>query len=264
MPQRRNILAKKWRTLKQLLRTRDYRELWNATRTNAWTFSRLYSPDGLRGFARLDGCRFSIRDLDPWIRGQLLDRTYELPERRALAKHLDPELPVIELGGCMGVVSCITNRRLTRPEAHVVVEPNPLAIPLITHNAKLNGCPFRVVNAAIAYLGPETTFYPNGITLTNRLDGPAMGPAMVVPNRTLGSLAAEYGFSTFTLICDIEGYEYELLLREPEAVEKARMVIIETHERYIGREKNQFVLQQLVKLGLKTLERFDNVLVMRK
>ncbi len=264
MPQKRNSIGKKWRTFRQLLRARDYRELWNATRINAWMFSRLYSPDGLRGFARLDGCRFSIRDLDPWIRSQLLDRTYELPERRAIAKHLDPELPVIELGGCMGVVSCIANRRLARTEAHVVVEANPLAIPLIAHNAKLNRCPFRVVNAAIAYLEPETTFYPNGVTLTNRLDGPAVGQAVVVANRTLGSLAAEHGFSAFTLICDIEGYEYDLLLREPEAVEEARMVIIETHERYIGSEKNRFVLQQLAKLGFKTLAQIDNVLVMAK
>ena len=46
-----------------------------------------------------------------------------------IARSLRRDLPVVELGGSIGVVACVTNRLLKDRKAHLVVEANPLAIP---------------------------------------------------------------------------------------------------------------------------------------
>jgi FkbM family methyltransferase len=261
-----SIAGKKLRTLGRLLLAGNLRELRRAVYDNAVIFARVHLAGARRrGYVRIDGCRFSLQGIDPAssMYSVLMLGCYELPERRAIAKYLDPAWPVIELGGCAGVVACITNRRLQQPQAHVVVEANPAMMPLLERNQKMNGCGFRVVNAAIAYDGATTTYSPSADAMSNRLNsGLAGAPAITVPNRSLASLAAESGFNGFTLICDIEGHEYELLRQEPEAVAQARLLILETHERYIGPEKHQFVLRQLAELGFQIAEQIETVLAM--
>ncbi len=55
----------------------------------------------------------------------------------------------------------------------------------------------------------------------------------------LGSLVAERGFARFSLVCDIEGKEYDLVCHEIEVLKKADVIIMETHARIIGEEKNK-------------------------
>ncbi|HET9480056.1 MAG TPA: hypothetical protein VFO72_11955, partial [Pyrinomonadaceae bacterium] len=88
--------------------------------------------------ARLDGCKFTI---DPAVVPAnvtylLLTNQYEQPEREALNRFLDRDVPVVELGACAGVISCLTNRRLTDPKRHVVVEANPAMQPVLEENRK--------------------------------------------------------------------------------------------------------------------------------
>ena len=47
---------------------------------------------------------------------ELLSGTYEKPEREAVLRYRQPNWSAIELGGCIGVVSCITNKLLKNPE----------------------------------------------------------------------------------------------------------------------------------------------------
>ena len=101
--------------MSRLLRAGDYRDLRRAIRDNAVIFTRLYLAGARRlGYVRLDGSRISLAGLAPGsaMYSVLLLGTYEQAERSAIAKYLDPALPVIELGGCAGVVACITIRRL--------------------------------------------------------------------------------------------------------------------------------------------------------
>ena len=102
---------------------------------------------------RLEDCKFTLDEtfLPANVVDLLLENHYEEPERDALKEFLDPDLPVIELGACLGVISCLTNRRLRQPEKHVVVEANPTLVPMIEQNRERNGCRFRIVNAAVSY-----------------------------------------------------------------------------------------------------------------
>ena len=122
---------------------------------------------------RLDGCKFSIaKDPVPAnvVDLLLLDR-YEEPERKALKKFLDPELPVVELGACIGVVSCLTNRRLHKPNKHVVVEANPALLPLLEQNRDRNDCQFKIVHAAVSHGARTITFNVDDNILASSVHG---------------------------------------------------------------------------------------------
>ena len=110
----------------------------------------------------LDGCTFDTRRLPNLpIKLALLNKTYEDFERRAVLQYLRPEIPVIELGGCIGVVACITNKLLNNPADHVVVEANPNVLSHLNENRTANQCEFEVLNAAIAYDTETVTFVPS-------------------------------------------------------------------------------------------------------
>src|SRR4051812_39365118 len=76
---------------------------------------------------RVDSCTFLVSH--PAIRtaskSLFLLGGYERAERDLLKAYLDRSLAVIELGGSVGVVACVTNKLLRDPLKHVVVEANP-------------------------------------------------------------------------------------------------------------------------------------------
>ena len=210
--------------------------------------------------AELDGCTFSLRTVpDSLTKLFLLDGQYELPERRAVKKHLRRDLPVIELGGALGVVACITNKLLTQPAAHVVVEANPLAVPQLRLNKESNRCEFEIVNCAIAYGVDAVTFYPTVDLASNSIDSDGTGlygteQPVTVKTMQLGRLVMEHGFSRFSLVCDIEGKEYDLVCHEIEVLKNADVIIMETHARLIGEDKNNFLMGRLRDIGFRIIE----------
>ena len=72
----------------------------------------------------LEGLTFSVDN--PLIttreKGLLYLGLHESREIALVHQHLLAELPVIELGGGIGVVSCIINRKLAHPRDHIVLE----------------------------------------------------------------------------------------------------------------------------------------------
>jgi FkbM family methyltransferase len=219
---------------------------------------------------QLDGCTFSLQTIpDSLTKLFLIDGQYELPERRAVKKHLRRDLPVIELGGALGVVACITNKLLTHPAAHVVVEANPLAIPQLKLNQESNHCTFEIVNRAIAYDVDAVTFHPTIDLASNSIDSDGTqlygtGQAVTVETIQLGNLVTKHGFSKFSLVCDIEGKEYDLVSHEIEVLKKADVIIMETHARLIGDEKNQFLINKLTDAGFKIVEEDGFVITLQQ
>src|ERR1700761_1311871 len=117
---------------------------------------------GNKSEVRVDTCMFNLAGVaNDAIKIELITGKYELAERRAIARYLNRSMPVVELGGSMGVVACVTNKLLADPTRHVVVEANPTAIPQLEVNKKLNGRQFEIVNRAIAYGAESVTFRPS-------------------------------------------------------------------------------------------------------
>jgi FkbM family methyltransferase len=214
---------------------------------------------------RLDGCKFTLdKALPANVVDLLLENNYEAPERDALKKYLDPELPVIELGACLGIVSCLTNRRLRQPEKHVVVEANPPLVPLLAENRERNSCSFRIVHAALSYGADEINFKVNDNILASSLNGEAQR-AVVVSTVTLKLLLDETGFERVTLICDIEGAELQLVEHELDVVrERVSMIIMELHDRMVGDEPTQQMLERLESVGFRMVSKDRDVVVLRQ
>jgi FkbM family methyltransferase len=254
---------------KHLLRTEGPWSVIRVIWSSIWLRLRLKAMAHKKS-VKLDGCSFSLQSIpDSFTKLFLLTNRYELPERRAVTHHLRRDLPVIELGGALGVVACITNKLLKDPTAHVVVEANPLAIPLLKLNKESNHCGFNIVNRAIAYDVETVTFRPAVDLAANSIEtygtqSYGTAPPVTVEAVQLGRLITEYGFSRFSLVCDIEGKEYDLVCHEIEALKRADAIIMETHARIIGEEKTKLMMNKLTDLGFKIVEEDGYVTTLRQ
>ena len=224
----------------------------------------LLSAKGIESIA-LDGCTFGLKSIpETPMKLALVKGEYEDFERRAVLQYVDPEHPVIELGGCIGVVACITNRRVKRPRLHVVVEANPEVIPQLEENRRRNRCEFEILNAAIAYGPSSVTFSPARDWWGNSLQQEDAGSTVTVRTTSLREIVNERKFDAFTLICDIEGHEYDLLMNDADVLRKVDTLILETHARMIGEAKTNRLLSQLEELGLRMVDRESFVVVMKR
>jgi FkbM family methyltransferase len=254
------MLKKKISTAYTLLRKGGIKNLRDYCRVRLQVWSK-----GRGKQVRLDNCLFSLEGItDDSTLVELFTNRYEAPERRAILRYLKRDMPVIELGGSMGVVACVTNKVLTDPTAHVVVEANPLAIPQLELNRKLNGGKFEIVNRAIAYGVDSVTFRPSSDLVGSSITRAGDQAPVTVDTVKLGDLVRDHGFERFTLVCDIEGLEYELVCHEADVLKNADTIIMETHARYTGAEKLSDMMAKLGNLGFTLVEEIGFVVVLRQ
>jgi len=193
--------------------------------------------DWLGGEYATGGQRFAVP-------GELTSRTfrgrfplglYELPERLLLWRYLRRGTTVLELGGCLGVVSCLVNARLRDPRRHVVVEANPALLPWLEANRARNGARFEIVDGIIGRGEGPRSFWTGGAIVSGSANFPHAGTEPIqVREQTLKALEARHGLSFDTLLIDIEGGETEFLCDHPDLLAQARLVVVEFHPRFIG------------------------------
>ncbi len=114
------------------------------------------------GVYQADGCRFvNLRKITNlgWRGASFWRDKYEADERKLIKQFISSDDSVIELGACLGIVSCITNRLLKNPSKHLVVEANPYLIPWLVRNQMLNDAGFLIEHCAVGR-PPETTLRP--------------------------------------------------------------------------------------------------------
>lgn len=157
---------------------------------------------------------------------------YELPERRFCHQYIRPSDSVCELGGCLGVVSMVINRRLSNPERHLVIEANPLLIPLLNQNRETNGGSFIVLNRAVGDGLPLELDVSSGLLTSHRNSSPGQN-VKIVDGCALDGLFAEYG-PFDVIVMDVEGAEQQVLLGKSHAWKNVRVIIIEWHPSIIG------------------------------
>ncbi|HTF69600.1 MAG TPA: FkbM family methyltransferase [Edaphobacter sp.] len=220
---------------------------------------------GANKAVELDHCSFALEKLpNTAMKLELQTGGYEKPEREAALRFIQPEWGIVELGACIGVVACVTNKLLKNPTNHVVLEINPLVLPLLKANRDANGCAFQVIDKALAYDVKTITFNPWLDFWGNSLYHSGDQPPVTVMTTTLTDILQEQRFDKFALICDIEGQEYEMIMREPDTVEKAELIIMEVHPHILGDDKVQRIISQLTELHFEIIARSVNVITLRK
>jgi FkbM family methyltransferase len=211
---------------------------------------------------RVDGCEFEIpKDLTRTSERGLLISKNEPEERELVRKFIRSDDSVLEVGACLGIVSCVTNKLLRDNARHVVVEGNPFCIPAIHRNREINRCGFLVENCALSNQRHVTFYLHPGYLMggsTQHLMGGNIQSqncsAVRVPGRTLEELDARYGpFSA--LVMDIEGAELEGLETAGAILNKYRVVIIELHEWAIGAESVERCREIFRRAGLQFKQR---------
>ena len=253
-------LRKKLGTAFKLLRNGGVENLYDH-----WLLKRRLQSKGHSQELWLSGCKFNLDRISDYpTRVELIMNKYEAAERRAVARYVRRKLPVVELGGSMGVVACVTNKLLHNPAAHVVVEANPLVIPQLERNKALNHCQFEIVNRAIAYGTDSVTFRPSSNVCISSITEAGDQPPVTVGATQLASLVLDRGLGRFNLVCDIEGVEYDLVQQDTEALKQADTIILETHARFIGDDKCRLMLAKLKALGFRIVEEIGYVVVLRQ
>lgn len=212
---------------------------------------------------RIEGRVFRIDSplISDRLKSRLLYRRYERTERALLRLHLPTSLPVIELGGGIGVVACIVNARLRDPTRHVVVEPNIRVLPLLATNRGANDARFTIVHGAIAYGSPRV-----GVTHGEDLLGTTTGgtASETAPALTVEALADAHRFATFTLICDIEGAEIDLVQHELVTLQRrAAVIVVEEHPEIHPPPSRKAMIERLLAAGFTEVQRIRKVCVYR-
>lgn len=193
------------------------------------------------------GLRFDVSAacISRGIKARFVLGTYERPEIEAIERDLDRSIPVVEFGGCLGVVSCVTNRLLVDPRQHVVVEANTNLVPIIEKNRALNDGQFELINAALAYDQDSVTFYVGKLITASALKG-RKGKPITVPTTTLTQILRDRQFDRINLIVDIEGAEHDLVMNESDALSRhAAQIFMEVHENVLGARKLAEVFARL-------------------
>jgi FkbM family methyltransferase len=212
-----------------------------------------------RRYYKIDKCRFKIpRNLTSIsFRSRFFYDLHEIEERKLINKLIFPKDRVIELGACLGVVSCITNKILDKDNpTHVVVEANPELIPYIYENRYLNRCNFAIELCAIAE-GRELDFYVDEQIVSGSAHRETQKKRSV-PARTISELETKYGEFN-VLILDIQGGELDLLLFEEKTLDHLRLIIVEMHETIIGRESVKECRQILRLHNFRLIAQVDTV-----
>lgn len=220
---------------------------------------RLYHRLHGAGF-RYHGIPISIPDEIPFgIKKQLMRGRYEEPERRLVERFLDPALPVIELGGSLGVLSAFIASKLSAATPYLIVEANPRVLDSCRINARTGrgvGATVEVLHAALAYGGDSVEFPIDDNVHVNRVGGTKGGTVSVPANTLAGfrKLVATEG-QPFTLVMDIEGAEFDVFLNEPETFATCALAVVETHP-HLFAERGKTVadfLELVRKAGMRTL-----------
>lgn len=181
-------------------------------------------------------------------RSRLYFDIYEAPERRLAHKWIKPDSAVLELGGCVGVVSCVINKLLTQPENHVVVEANPTLIDVLRDNRDANGCFFHIENCIVSR-ADTADFYIAGLMTANSKDS-GNGQRITVATSTLKELEGRYGITFDTLVLDIEGGEFDFFIENEAELTQFNLIILEFHHEILDSDQLTLCASILERAGL--------------
>lgn len=234
------------------------RKIWNVLdlvrirKNRSYIHGLLFDIKG--GAYRTEGMVFRIaaEQFPRSYRSRLYFDIYEAPERTLAHKWISPGASVLELGGCVGVVSCVVNKMLASPENHVVVEANPTLIGLLTENRDTNGCAFRIENCILSR-APKAEFYIAKVMTANRKDS-GVGTRVDVEVRTYEEIENRYAIKFDTLIIDIEGGEFDFFKENAAHLGELNLVILELHRNILSPHQVQLCISLLEEAGLTRVD----------
>lgn len=161
------------------------------------------------------------------FRGRFVLNQYEVEEAKYLKKYLANDAKVLELGGCIGYVSCLINKILIDKTQQVTLEANPKLINWIKKNRDANNCSFFVENSIIS-LKRENVFYIHDLIVGGSTKRTATSE-IIVNGVDFDFLEKKYDIVFDTLVMDIEGGELDLLNNFKVNLSSFKRIFLEVH-----------------------------------
>ena len=200
------------------------------------------------GVYRTEGLTFEVprEHTTRSMRGRFAADTYELPERALIREHLPRDARVLELGGCIGVVSCLINSLLSDSCAHVVVEANPFLIPFLESNRDRNKAGFSVEQCIVS------RSFDAALAIAADMDSSRIGcGGLKVPTRTVEYIEASHHMRFDALVMDIEGAESEFIRQNAAILRQVRFIMVEFHPSIVGEAEVSALRKTLMDCGLE-------------
>lgn len=216
---------------------------------------------------RMDGLVYSVAtpQITRGHKSTLAFGLHEMEERELIRKWLPSDLPVIEFGGGLGVVSCLTNRKLSRPDRHVVLEANPAMIPVLEKNRAINGCKFHIINNAIAYGADYIDLNIDSEFVGSTAKAVSFGKTARVRTTNIKALMDQFEFDRAGIVCDIEGAEADVIDRELGPLgDRIAYIMAEMHPAILGEDMVARLMKDLESMGFALKEQIgDSVFLSR-
>jgi FkbM family methyltransferase len=176
----------------------------------------------------------------PSVKASLFWGFYESAESRFVRRYLLTDCDAIELGSSLGIVSCHMRRRLITDRRLVCVEANLQLLPVLEMTLRLNRCDENVtiIGGAIDYAAGDHAsvwFSPGASNVQGRVAPAAEEGTQTVPALTLTGVIDRAGIDgDFTLVCDIEGAEAQMIAHEREMLARCRQIVVELHQTVVN------------------------------
>lgn len=166
-------------------------------------------------------------------RAALLWRSYERAEYAFVERYLPGDCDAVELGSSIGVMSSIIAQRLMPGRTLRAVEADERLVPVLHRNLALNRLEARVtvINAALGYGSASVEFGIGETNVGGSLARTSQAAQILTVRTTTLADALGGADRPFSLVCDIEGAEWDLFEQEGDLVAQAKLVVMELHDR---------------------------------
>jgi FkbM family methyltransferase len=188
--------------------------------------------------------------------------TYEKSERILVKKYIKPEYTVLELGACIGVVSCTINRMLNDKSKQVSVEPNPNLQDVLLLNKKKNNADFHIESCIVSN-DSIVKFYGGGKAFLSSNTLHENTNVSAVNGITLQDLISKY-FDFDAIVMDIEGGELKFFQDFDLKKSNIKTIIFETHLGILTSDQFNECFSLLTSYGFNRMERINAVEVWGK
>jgi FkbM family methyltransferase len=177
--------------------------------------------------------------------------SYERDEQLMVAKYLDENDVVLELGARYGSVSCIINKIIKNKSNQVSVEPDPVVWEVLEKNMKLNDCDFHIYKGIISSKNYDLKIngYGSTVDITNTI---TTMKSVETENISLDDLQNNLGLIFNVLVADCEGFLETFLNENPILYSQLDKIIFECDRGDVC--DYNFIKSQLVANGFKPKE----------
>lgn len=194
---------------------------------------------------------------------------YEREDIKFINKYLSAVTPVIEFGASLGVTTSHICKKVKSDTPVISIEANPNLYVNLLETKKINRLDnLVIISAAIDYSGTENVgFSVDESTLSSSKNSKNLN--VIVPAIKLSDIIKKHCFQEYSLVCDIEGAEIELILMENnlDAIKCCNLIIIELHQTTF--EKKTYSIEELLmmlanKFLMKVIDQDERTFVLSK